>query len=78
MFYTAVVEPHLVKLSTHEVKMLMAAIRQVEHTFTIAVAQSQEAGEPLAGDYDDLREAYAKLYRRLSSLTGDIKPHLVK
>ena len=40
---------NLVPLDENEIKMLLVAIRQVQHTFTIAEAQSVAAGEPLAG-----------------------------
>jgi len=69
----------LVELDDNEMKMLMVAIRQVEHTFTIAEAQSAAAGEPLATDYESLREAYQRLYKKLAAL-GDAagKPQIVK
>jgi len=41
--------------------MLVVAIRQVQHTFDIAEAQSMAAGEALAGDYEGVREAYERL-----------------
>ena len=61
-------------LDENEIKMLLVAIRQVQHTFTIAEAQSAAAGEALAGDYEDLREAYVQLQEKLSHL----EPHRVK
>jgi hypothetical protein len=71
----------LVPLDDHEVKMLLVAIRQVQHTFTIAEAQSAAAGEPLTADYENVREAYIRLHDKLSSLVGGPsmgKPHIVK
>jgi len=41
--------PNLVQLDDNEIKMLVVAIRQVQHTFEIAEAQSMAAGEALAG-----------------------------
>ena len=61
--------------------MLLAAIRQVQHTFTIAEAQSTAAGEPLAADYENLREAYDELHRKFAALSADAgagKPRIVK
>jgi hypothetical protein len=75
------VSPYLVQLDDNEIKMLLVAIRQVQHTFTIAEAQSASAGEPLAGDYEDLREAYVRLHDKLSALAGGAgagKPRIVK
>ena len=75
------VAPNLVPLDGNEIKMLLVAIRQVRHTFTIAEAQSAAAGEPLAGDYENLREAYVRLHDKLSALAagaGAGKPHVVK
>jgi hypothetical protein len=75
------VSPKLVPLDDNEIKMLLVAIRQVQHTFTIAESQSAAAGEPLAGDYEDLKEAYARLHDKLSALTGGAgagRPHVVK
>jgi hypothetical protein len=75
------VAPNLVPLDGNEIKMLLVAIRQVQHTFTIAEAQSAAAGEPLAGDYENLREAYVRLHDKLSALAGGAgtgKPHVVK
>jgi hypothetical protein len=70
---------HYVELDDSEIKMLLVAIRQVQHTFNIAEAQSTAAGEPLATDYDSVREAYGRLYQKLSALadTGG-KPFIVK
>jgi len=68
----------LTPLDDNEIKMLLAAIRQVQHTFTIAEQQSAAAGEPLAGDYENLREAYVRLHDKLSALAGAGKPRIVK
>jgi hypothetical protein len=70
-----------IELDDTEIKLLLVAIRQVEHTFTIAEAQSVAGGEPLAADYQDVRESYQRLHRKLStaSETNDSgKPYLVK
>lgn len=73
--------PSLVQLDENEIKMLLAAIRQVQHTFAIAEQQSLAAGEPLAADYETLREAYQRLHHKLSALapgTASNRPHIVK
>jgi hypothetical protein len=73
--------PSLVQLDDNEIKMLLVAIRQVQHTFAIAEAQSAAAGEPLAGDYESLQEAYVRLHDKLSALAGGPdagKPRIVK
>ena len=67
--------PHVVQLDDNEIKMLLVAIRQVQHTFTVAEAQSTAAGEPLAADYEGVREAYDQLHQKLAALTGI---HVVK
>jgi hypothetical protein len=75
------VSPSLVQLDDNEIKMLLVAIRQVQHTFTIAEQQSAAAGEPLASDYESLRESYQRLHQKLSALAGRAgagKPHVVK
>jgi hypothetical protein len=74
------VSPSLVQLDDNEIKMLLVAIRQVQHTFTIAEAQSTAAGEPLAADYESVREAYERLHRKLSALAAGAagKPRVVK
>lgn len=73
--------PHLVPLDDNEIKMLLVAIRQVQHTFTVAEAQSSAAGEPLKDDYHDLQEAYQQLHQKLSALAQTPpagKPRIVK
>jgi hypothetical protein len=73
--------PNLVQLDDNEIKMLVVAIRQVQHTFDIAEAQSMAAGEALAGDYEGVREAYERLHHKLSAVIGGAgaaKPRLVK
>ncbi|HXM39911.1 MAG TPA: hypothetical protein VN924_01585 [Bryobacteraceae bacterium] len=75
------VSPNLVQLDDNEIKMLLVAIRQVQHTFTIAEQQSAAAGEPLSADYDNVREAYVRLHDKLSALVGGAaagKPQIVK
>ncbi len=72
---------NLVPLDDNEIKMLLVAIRQVQHTFTIAEAQSAAAGEPLAGDYESLRESYVRLHAKLDAMVGvtdTSKPHIVR
>ena len=71
----------LVPLDENEIKMLLVAIRQVQHTFTIAESQSAAAGEPVAGDYESLKEAYLQLHNKLAMQMGaknPVKPHIVK
>jgi len=73
--------PNLVQLDDNEIKMLLVAIRQVQHTFSIAEQQSAAAGEPLAADYESIREAYMRLHDKLSALAGSAvvgKPRIVK
>ncbi|HTQ54962.1 MAG TPA: hypothetical protein VMI94_10905 [Bryobacteraceae bacterium] len=71
--------PYLVQLDENEIKMLLVAIRQVQHTFAIAEAQSTAAGEPLTASYESVREAYDKLLHKLESLGGGPgKPRLVR
>jgi len=77
-FYTAGVAVHTLELDENEIKMLLVAIRQVQHTFTIAEAQSAAAGEPLTTDYQGVREAYERLQRKLSTLAGSDKPRVVR
>jgi hypothetical protein len=75
------VPSYVLQLDDNEIKMLLVAVRQVQHTFTIAEAQSSAAGEPLADDYDGVREAYERLQRKLAALGGTPasgKPRLVK
>jgi len=62
------------ELDDTEIKLLLVAIRQVEHTFTIAEAQSVAAGEPLP-DYEGVRESYQRLHRKLSMLDETDEPH---
>ena len=66
--------PKLVPLTDNEIKMLVVAIRQVQHTFTVAEAQSAAAGERLAEDYDSVREAYESLHEKLAALIGEAAP----
>jgi hypothetical protein len=73
--------PNLVQLDDNEIKMLVVAVRQVQHTIAIAEAQSSAAGEPLADDYESVREAYERLHHKLSGLIGGAgtgKPRIVK
>ena len=81
MFYTAEVASHVLQLDDNEIKMLLVAIRQVQHTFTIAEAQSTAGGEPLADDYEAIREAYMRLHHKLEALAeppGVGRPRIVK
>jgi hypothetical protein len=72
--YTASVALHQVQLEDTEIKLLLVAIRQVQHTFNIAESQSSAAGEPLADDYEGVREAYGRLLRKLAALAGESGP----
>jgi hypothetical protein len=66
-------------LDENELKLLLAAIRQVKHTFTIAEAQSSAAGQPLAEEYQPLQEAYARLHNRIAHLLdGPPQPYRIK
>jgi hypothetical protein len=79
--YTADVSLYRVELDDTEIKLLLVAIRQVEHTFTIAEAQSVAAGEPLPVDYGGVRESYQRLHRKLADLgepDDGRKPYIVK
>ena len=64
-----------IELDDTEIKLLLVAIRQGEHTFTVAEAQSVAAGEPLPGDYQGVRESYQRLHRKLSMLDETDEPH---
>jgi hypothetical protein len=68
----------VVELDENEIKMLLVAVRQVQHTFNIAETQSAAAGEPLTAGYEDVREAYERLQRKLSGLIEPGKPHIVR
>lgn len=57
-------------LDDNELKLLLAAIRQVQHTFAIAEQQSQAAGEPLAPEYQPIEEAYRLLEQKLVALVA--------
>jgi hypothetical protein len=57
-----------VELDEAELKLLLVAIRQVKHTFTIAEAQSRAAGEPLDAQYGHVEEMYERLEKKLSAL----------
>lgn len=71
---------YIVQLDDTEIKMLLVAIRQVQHTFTVAEAQSMAAGEALASDYENIRTAYERLQSKLAELMGGepAKPFVVK
>ncbi len=69
---------HELELDDNEIKMVLVAIRQVQHTFTIAETQSAAAGEPLTKDYEGVREAYERLQAKLARLIDPGKPHIVK
>lgn len=55
-------------LDENEIKLLLAAIRQVRHTFTIAEAQSAAEGQPLGEEYLPVQEAYVRLHDRIAKL----------
>lgn len=57
-----------VELDENELKLLLVAIRQVKHTFTIAEAQSSAAGEPLDPQYQPVQDSYGRLERKLAAL----------
>jgi hypothetical protein len=63
-----------VELDENELKLLLVAIRQVKHTFSIAEAQSQAAGEPLDPQYQPLQDLYIRLEQKLSGLMGEASP----
>jgi hypothetical protein len=56
-----------VELDENELKLLLVAIRQVKHTFTIAEAQSREAGEPLDPQYQPVQDLYDRLEQKLAA-----------
>ena len=58
----------------NELKLLLVAIRQVKHTFRIAEAQSREAGEQLASDYQPVQELYDRLERKLAAQISEQSP----
>jgi len=57
-----------VELDENELKLLLVAIRQVKHTFTVAEAQSSAAGEPLDPQYEPVQEMFHRLERKLVDL----------
>jgi hypothetical protein len=70
-----------VELDANDMKLLLAAIRQVEHTFAIADAQSRAAGEPLDPQYEVLQEQYQRLERMFRDLLDELSqegPILIK
>lgn len=66
------------ELDENELKMLLVAIRQVQHTFAVAESQSQAAGEPLGEDYAPVEEAYERLRAKVAGLLPPQTPHRVK
>ena len=52
----------------NEIKLLLAAIRQVQHTFSIAEQQSRAAGEPLDPQYRPIEDAYRQLEQKIAAL----------
>jgi hypothetical protein len=61
-----------VELDVNELKLLLVAIRQVRHTFSIAEAQSRAAGEPLDPQYEPVQEQYNRLERRFAELIEEL------
>jgi len=80
--YTLTVSNTVVaELDANELKLLLAAIRQVRHTFAIADAQSRAAGEALSDQYEPVQEAYNGLERKFQELLEELSsdgPMLVK
>jgi len=56
------------ELDETELKLLLVAIRQVKHTFTVAEAQSRAAGEPLDPQYQPVQDMYDRLEEKLADL----------
>ena len=54
-------------LDEQELKLLLVAIRQVKHTFTVAEAQSRAAGEPLDPQYQPVQEMYVRLEQKVAA-----------
>lgn len=70
-----------VELDANDIKLLLAAIRQVEHTFNIAEAQSRAAGEPIDPQYEVVQEQYQRLERTFKELLDELSqegPILIK
>ena len=61
-------QTYRVELEETELKLLLVAMRQVQHTLTIAEQQSSAAGETLAADYSAVQESYQRLEARLAAL----------
>ena len=55
------------ELDEQELKLLLVAIRQVQHTFTVAEAQSRAAGEPLDPQYQPVQDMYLQLEKKLAA-----------
>ena len=53
------------EIDDNELRLLVAAVRQVKHTFSIAEAQGRAAGEPLDPQYQPLQDMYDRLEQRL-------------
>jgi hypothetical protein len=62
----------VVELDANELKLLLAAIRQVKHTFSIAEAQSRAAGEPLDPQYEPVQDLYQSLERKFTDLLEEL------
>ena len=70
-----------VELDANELKLLLVAIRQVKHTFSIAEAQSRAAGEPIDPQYEPVQDLYNGLERRFTDLMEELSqdgPMLIK
>jgi hypothetical protein len=61
-----------VELDENELKLLLAAIRQVKHTFSIAAAQSRAAGDELDPQYEPVQELYDRLERKFADLMEEL------
>lgn len=66
------------ELDENELKMLLVAIRQVQHTFSVAEDQSKAAGEPLGEEYVTVGEAYERLRAKVAALLPPQAPYRVK
>lgn len=72
------VKTYQLEFDENELKMLLVAIRQVQHTFTVAESQSAAAGEPLAADYTPIQEAYERLRAKVAASLPPQAPQRVK
>jgi hypothetical protein len=63
-----VAKTYQLALTEQELKLTIAALRQVRHTFE--VAQRHDASEELVAEYEQVIAMYDDLHQRLEALLG--------